>query len=191
MSVLLGCELPNLSAVVRDGDGKLFDPGTITLVITKPDLSTTTVATVHDSTGKYSAVYVPLVVGRFIALWTTTVPAITMAQSWTVETFTAGPILSLVNLKLYLGTTTFSDTELTNALATETAAQLARCRMPAIVPAELVEALKRRVQCNLARRGLPLGLTGASGDGDSPAYLPGNDPEVRRLEAPWRRLPVG
>jgi hypothetical protein len=190
MSVLLGCQLPNLSADVSD-EGKLIDPGTITLVITKPDLTTTVVTPTHDSTGKYSAVYVPVVVGPFVALWTTTVPAITMAQRWTVETFTAGPILALAALKTYLGTTTFSDGELSATLATETAAQLARCRMPAIVPAELVEALKRRVQCNLARRALPLGLTGASGDGDSPAYLPGNDPEVRRLEAPWRRMVVG
>jgi hypothetical protein len=86
------------------------------------------------------------------------------------------------------------------ALATETAAQLRRCTWPTDpatgddlpdtdVP-DLVEALKRRVQRNLAMRPLPLALV-TDGGADQPVRLGGTDPEVRRLEAPFRRRVVG
>jgi hypothetical protein len=102
--------------------------------------------------------------------------------------------VTLVTLKAYLKSAAaqWSDAELTAALATETEAQLLRVVFPATLPSvTLDEALHRRVQANLARRALPLGITGGSGDGEPATYLPGTDPEVRRLEAPYRRRPVG
>jgi hypothetical protein len=80
--------------------------------------------------------------------------------------------------------------EIQGAIDAETEAQARICRLPDPVPADLTEALKRRVVCNLARRKLPLGM--AQGDADrGPMPLPGRDAEVRRLEAPHRRLVVG
>lgn len=105
--------------------------------------------------------------------------------------------VTLASLKAYLktGATAWSDAELTAALATETSAQLSKVQVAAAIAAgdftAIDEALCRRVQANLARRALPLGITNASGDGEQPVYLPGTDPEVRRLEAPWRRRKMG
>lgn len=96
----------------------------------------------------------------------------------------------------YLGNTPHSEDTIGTALASEKAAQKARCRVPAddaAWPADLVEALCRRVARNLELRALPLGIVPGSIDdpGSTATYVGGNDPEVRRLEAPWRRLVVG
>lgn len=112
--------------------------------------------------------------------------------------------VTLAALRTYLGASgtaggRWSDEALTGALAVEAAAQRARVKYPTDVdgieitptPVDLDEALCRRVAANLARRTIPLGLTDASGDAGSRAYVPGTDPEVRRLEAPYRRLVVG
>ena len=54
----------------------------------------------------------------------------------------------------------------------------------------LDEALKRRVQRNLAMRALPLAIQ--AGDAETaPVRLGSSDPEVRRLEARYRRRVVG
>lgn len=83
-----------------------------------------------------------------------------------------------------------SDSAIQGAINTETTAQAGKCRIPDPVPADLDEALKRRVVRNLAMRKLPLAML--QGDAErGPAYLPGNDPEVRRLEAPYRKLVCG
>lgn len=102
---------------------------------------------------------------------------------------------ALDDLREYLGPDggRWSDDALTGVLATEQAAQGRKCRVPADVTTEpdLYEARLRRCVVNLARRALPLGLTDAGGETGARQYVPGNDPEVRRLEAPFRKLPVG
>jgi len=56
----------------------------------------------------------------------------------------------------------------------------------------LKEALCRRVARNLAVRPLPLGVQPTVTDaGAATAYIASSDPEVRRLEAPYRRRVVG
>lgn len=89
--------------------------------------------------------------------------------------------------------------QIDDALATETAAQLTRITWPvdddgdpvddSVVP-DLIEALKRRVQRNLAMRPLPLAIVQDGGDTQA-VRLGGRDPEVTRLEAPYRRRTVG
>lgn len=88
------------------------------------------------------------------------------------------------------------DTEaVTAAHAAEKAAQARRCRVPADDaewPADLAEALCRRVAANLANRSLPLGLQSSITEvGAAFARTGGGDREVTRLEAPYRRLVVG
>jgi len=99
------------------------------------------------------------------------------------------------DLKAYLGgsAAAYTDPVLLDAIATETAAQARKVKAVHLVTPtdDLAEALLRRCARNLAVRVLPLGMTEASGDGDSRAYLPGSDPEVRRLEGPYRRLTFG
>lgn len=87
----------------------------------------------------------------------------------------------------YLGDNSFSDEQIQDALDAETASQRRVCRVRAEYPADLKEALMRRVARNLALRKLPLMvLRGSSEQGD--LTPPGRDPEVRRLEGPHRRL---
>lgn len=107
----------------------------------------------------------------------------------------------LTDVKAYLGTDhSWSDTEVQSALDAETAAQVRACSLPVDpdplnplpYPADLAEALCRRVAANLANRSLPLGVSAAISEAAiSTTRVGGGDREVRRLEAPWRRLVVG
>jgi hypothetical protein len=52
-------------------------------------------------------------------------------------------------------------------------------------------AICRRVQVQLSRRGLPLGVIQQSGDAEGTTFMPNVDQEVRRLEAPYRKIVIG
>lgn len=98
---------------------------------------------------------------------------------------------------------TWDPTTIEAALDAETVAQAARCRIPQVLdvdgityvddyPADLVEALYRRVAHNLALRGLPLGVSPTITDGAVAATRVGGlDAEVGRLEAPYRKVVFG
>lgn len=76
----------------------------------------------------------------------------------------------------------WTEPEAGDALATEKASQALKCRVPDDEddwPADLAEALLRRVQRNLATTTTPLGVT------------PADDKEIQRLEAGHRRTVVG
>lgn len=77
--------------------------------------------------------------------------------------------------------------DVADALAAEQADQAARCRVEPYNEA-LAAALMRRVARNLAMKSVPLGVQ-ADGLGGT-LRLSSTDPEVRRLEAPYRRLKV-
>lgn len=109
-------------------------------------------------------------------------------------------IPDLAAVQEYLGDTSWTDADVSGALAAELAAQAAVVRPAYFLdadaegyrayPADLGEALMRRVARNLAARAVPLSV--AQGDAETaPAYVPRLDPEIRRLEAPYRRLVVG
>lgn len=90
-------------------------------------------------------------------------------------------------LSVYIGDHSYSDAELDDALAAEAAAQRRRCRIPAVYEADLANALKRRAMRNLFMRRLPLALP--QGDAETGmSMLPADDPEVRRLERPYRKM---
>lgn len=104
------------------------------------------------------------------------------------------PRPTLSDVKTYLGESAarWSDSELQAALDAETQAQIEVCRIPTdpftdVYPVTLGEALKRRVLRNLTMRQYPLSMP--TGDAQSGAsFLPSKDVEVRRLEAPYRKL---
>lgn len=110
---------------------------------------------------------------------------------------------ALADVKAYLGDqNVWEDAEISAALAAEVSAQTRVVRLPADpdpppdplpdYPADLAEALCRRVAHNLAVRGLPLGVSVDLTDvAVATTRVGGTDAEVRRLEAPWRRLVVG
>jgi hypothetical protein len=77
-------------------------------------------------------------------------------------------------------------TDIADQYAAEVAAQASRCRVDPYTPA-LAAALVRRVNRALSMKNLPLGVTL-----DENAVRVGSvDPEVRRLEAPFRKVVVG
>lgn len=83
-----------------------------------------------------------------------------------------------------------------DAIDAETDAQLGKVAYPVddnddpVAAPALDEALKRRVARNLSMRSLPLSLQG-QGTEFGPVRVGGTDPEVRRLEARYRRTVVG
>lgn len=95
--------------------------------------------------------------------------------------------------KAYIGTasTSWTDAQFAEALVAERTSQRRKCRVPissaATWPDDLAEALFRRVHRNLAMRNLPLAI---QSDGDGGIRIGGNDPEIRRLEAPYRKSGV-
>lgn len=100
--------------------------------------------------------------------------------------------VTVEDLRLYLGDASdrLADETLDDVLDVEATAQAVRCTIPDEYPSDLGEALRRRVARNLALRGIPLAVL--QGDAETGSMvLPGTDPEVRRLEGPYRRLVVG
>lgn len=99
---------------------------------------------------------------------------------------------TLASLRVYLGdSSSYSDAVVTAALAAEKDAQASVCRIPLVWPDDLAEALCRRVARNLAMKALPLGLQTAMSEMTVSTIKVGSDSEVRRLEAPYRRVTVG
>lgn len=104
----------------------------------------------------------------------------------------------LAAVKLYLEIDADDDTrdgEIEEAIAAEVVQQQRAVRRSAFgagvaYPADLALALKRRVARSLALKGLPLAVLQSDSE-SGPLVLPGRDPEVRRLEAPYKRLVTG
>lgn len=101
----------------------------------------------------------------------------------------------LADVKAYLGQTalTYTDASITSALAAEKAAQARVCRLPVVdathpLPVNLREALMRRVARNIAMRRLPLGI---QAEEVGSTRLGSTDPEIRRLEGPYRKVVLG
>lgn len=101
----------------------------------------------------------------------------------------------------YIGTNgAYSDEAIDSALATEVAAQARLVRLPADpdapadplpYPADLLEALLRRVQRLLEMRSKPLGYQDTMTEFGPASSRVGPDPEIRRLEAPYRKMVLG
>jgi hypothetical protein len=180
-----------LGVETRDVDGFLSGDVTPTITITKPDASTTSPTWTFQGDGFWTTQYALAAAGRHVAHVSTPEDAVDLAVYAAGPTTAAG-MPTVNDVALYLGNNAGSwDTStLTDALNAERAAQRTKCGERNPYPDDLRQGLLRRVHRNLAMRRLPLAVN--MGDADSgPLVLPGNDPEVRRFEAPWRRRPVG
>jgi hypothetical protein len=96
-------------------------------------------------------------------------------------------------VKAYLGAGhSFTDDEIQASLDSEAVAQSRVCRVPGGAedpyPADLATALCRRVARALQMKSAPLGYQAGLDGGMS--YISSNDPEVRRLEGPFRKRPI-
>lgn len=83
----------------------------------------------------------------------------------------------------------WTDDDIQGAIDTETRSQSNKCRIEDPYPPDMLEALKRRVQRNLTLRGQPALTVQRIENGVS--FTPTNDPEVRRLEGPYRKVFFG
>jgi hypothetical protein len=175
----------------RDADG-LFLADEPAVTVTLPDLTTAPATITSDYAGVYLATYTPLVAGRFTARAVT--PLGYVLDALCVVTAITAALPDADDLNLYLGENehSWTDAELADALAAETTAQMNVCRVPASYPEDLREALLRRAARNLAMRRQLTAEPRGEGDVDLPAVLPvAADAEVKRLERPYRRVPVG
>jgi hypothetical protein len=173
--------------LVSDGTYGYATSGTVTATVTRPD-GTTTAATVTSlpGPGLYAAAYVLAAAGRH-TMSVSVSGTDTAAETFAVEAMASSTLPTLADVKTYLAgdAGSWTDAEITDALTAETSAQARVCRVGAVYPPDLRQALLRRVQRNLAMRGLLQEASNPEVGG-----LPARDPEVRRLEAPYRRLVV-
>lgn len=97
-------------------------------------------------------------------------------------------LLTAQNVRDYAVELSHEDEVIQDAIDAETEAQARICRIADPMPADLLQALKRRVLRNLSLRNQPALVTSPD---ESPSFLPSWDPEVRRLEKPYRKVLVG
>lgn len=192
MSVYTAGQSVTLSWQVEDEDGVAVTPDTAVLTITLPDGSTATptISEDADNTGLYELDYYSAVEGAYSATFVTTSPYGASSATWIIEPGDRQPV-ALADVKAYLGATSYSDDEIAGALLAETIAQARACRTDDFTY-DLQEALCRRVARNLAARSVPVTSFSSFGDGGGTVTrVPHRDPEVVRLEKPYRRLTVG
>lgn len=163
---------------------------TPTVTVTLPDGSQASPAPTVESSGWrcYTATYALTVPGRHIAAVTATGVGRADFAVQAVEATPAGRMPQLQDASSYLGAHSYTDDDIQSALDAETDAQRAVCLIPAYYPADLRDALLRRVKRNLAMRRLPLAVQQADAEAGSSTVLPPWDTEVSRLEKPHRRL---
>lgn len=166
----------------------------VLVTVTRPDTTTAAAAVTHDGTGLYSASHVLMQAGRYVATAAVS-GAVVSVVTYVVDALTPG-LPTLPQVKLYLDTVSLgvaapSDAAIAEALAAETAAQANVCRVDAAYPADLAEALKRRVARNLVMRGIPTGLQTSATEAGSMTVRIGWDAEIKRFEAPYRKRVVG
>ena len=180
-----------ITVVTRDANGYPSSVETPAGTVTDPAAAVTALVFTAVEAGVWQAVHVVAVPGRYTAHVTTTSAAVDFAAYANGPTTGTGmPDTDDVADYLRENAASWTTAELADALNAEAAAQRARCRIRAVYPDDLRQALLRRVQRNLAMRGLPLAVL--QGDADAGGnILPGNDPEVRRWEAPHRKMTVG
>jgi hypothetical protein len=191
-----------IGVCATDSDGvALVDPPVVTVTI--PGGSTATPIAVQGPGSVWAAEYVLSAAGRHTARVTTGLYGAVDFTAYATAIVAADGMPTLEDLRGadparedpddlgYLGANGATDADIEDALDAEASAQRDAVRVPAAYPASLRQALLRRVARNLAMRGLPLAVLQGDAETGDTTVLPGNDPEVRRLERPHRRLKVG
>jgi hypothetical protein len=176
---------------VRNADGYLVDAVPV-ITVTRPDATTATPTMETLTTGVYRTEYTVAAVGRHLASVAATGYGVANLDAYGEAATASAAMPNVAACRAYDpdGLASWLDAQVQDALDTEASAQRRVCKVLAVYPPDLAEALKRRVQVNLAKRSLPLAVL--QGDADSgPTVPPGRDPEVRRLEGPYRRVVTG
>jgi len=181
--------------VVSDLYGVAAAADSVAAVVTLPDATVAAGTVAVESLGLYMITY------DVTAAGTHTV-AVTVASAvfgddvvtWTVQASAAAPTarVTLEDVVAYLGDdNSYSQAEVQGALEAEQAAQARRCAIPVDYPADLGEAIKRRVARNLAARSVPVASWTSFEGGGTASRVTKYDAEVVRLESPYLRLISG
>lgn len=173
---------------VRDENGYLV-AGDPEVTVTLPGGTTEAPTFAATSTGRYRATYAVVTPGRHVAHVATANDAVDFA-AWAIGVTTSSGMPTAGDYVTYHTDFRGELSEVEDALNAEAAAQRSVCRVGAYYPDDLRQALLRRVMRNLAMRRLPLAVLQGDVEMGS-AILPGRDPEVRRFEAPHRKLVIG
>jgi len=179
-----------LSVLVQDDDGG-FTAVAPTCTVTLPNGTTAAPAMTDQGGGVWRALYTTTAAGRHVARVVSTGYGATDLTAFVTALVAAAGMPALADVKAYLGTNSWTDAEIQDALDAEAAAQRRKCRIPADYPADLAQALKRRVSRNLNMRKLALAVLRGPADGGDATVIPGRDPEVQRLEAGYRKVVFG
>lgn len=177
----------DVRAYSTDGE---YDDSALTVQVTLPDGTTDTPTVDVPSLGRGLVAYPVLQLGRYVAHVTSTAGAVDFT-AWVAQVTTGVDMPSVTDLDDYLGNNSHTDEKLERTLSAEAAAQRKACRIPAAYDADLAEALLRRCARNLAFQRVPLSVLQGDADAGTANAYPGRDPELRRLEGPYRRLPTG
>lgn len=191
----------DMLVLVTDGHG---DPVTTapTVTVTLPGGSTDTpsMTAFPSASGYFYLAYPIAAAGRHVARvvsagngavdYTCWGEAITPAAGMPTLQDLRGPDIPDPDDPGYLGVNSYTDAEISEALEAEAAAQRTKCAVPADYPPDLRSALLRRVARHLAMKRLPLAVQTGDAETDTVRIF-GRDPEIRRLEAGYPRLPMG
>lgn len=138
--------------------------------------------------GAYRIDVTGLVAGVDYRVWVT---GSDMWLTWAPRVDAGVDVPDLAYVKEYLrdGAAPWSDDEIADALATETGRQRDACTIPLAYPAQLREALCRRVQRNLAMRALPLAYR-VDGEGQA-VRMSRHDPVIKEIEDHYPKAVTG
>lgn len=161
---------------------------TVVVTVTLPAGGTAEPTVEDRGNGCYRAEYTVGPTGRYIARAVGTSGAVDFT-AYVTATVTGTAMPDITDLDDHLKEHSYDDDDLQDALDAEAAAQRRVCNVPAAYSADLRRALLRRAQRALAMKKLKLGVVEPTADSD--AVRIGWDSEIRRYEAPYRRLPVG
>ncbi len=188
--MIIGNAVPDLSITVMDAEGVPTDC-TVTVSFIQPDGTTVAGVVSHDAVGVYSSVFVAAVAGRHVARWLAS-GDVTGAYEMVFDANPASAaVVTVADAREYLGQVSVDDTQLAAVIVAEQQAQARRCRIEPY-SADLREALLRRVAFNLSARNVPLAsYTSFAEGGTATTRVPTQDPEVRRLEAPYVKVVLG
>lgn len=173
---------------VTDDDGCAVDVAP-TITVTLPGGTSSPVTPEATGDGGYRGVYVPAVTtGRYVAQVEAAGYGAADFVAYATSTTANTDMPTLEQVLVYLEWVEDNENnDAATAFATEMAAQRRVCRVGAVYTDDLRGALYRRVARNLALKNIPLAILGGK-DGQGDLVLPGNDPEVRRLERPYRKV---
>jgi hypothetical protein len=160
------------------------------VTVTLPDGTTATPVATEEAYG-WRTLFELTLPGRYVAQAVVAGYGVAEFTAWAADLVTAAGMPDLVDLDAYLGEHSWTDEELQDALDAEAAAQRRACTIPANYPADLRQALLRRVARNLSMRRITLSVQRGDNEAGDITVLPGRDPEVRRFEKNYPKLGVG